>query len=111
MGETMVADRLPHCKSHFHICLTFSLKMAEEALKHLVDGVRVGILSFNFGQETRQKLTVSVEKDDLDLELFSYILPRPILTLEVREGRVEKKGGGGGIRVNLRTSQMRHWLR
>ena len=53
--------------------------MAEEALEHLVDSVRVGVLGLNFGQETRQKLTVSVEKDDLNLELFSYILPRPLL--------------------------------
>ena len=111
MGKTMVADRLPHCKSHFHTCVTFSFEIAEKALEHPVDGVWVGVLSFYDGQETCHVLTFSVEKEDLDLELSPHILPRPLLTLKVREGRVEKKGGGGGIRVNLRTSQMRHWLR
>ena len=69
--------------------------MAEETLKNPVDGVRVGILSFNFGEEAQQKSTFFVEKDDLNSELFSYVLPRPMLALKVRECRVEKEGGGG----------------
>ena len=68
--------------------------MAEEALEHPVDGVRVGVLSFDLGQEALQELLVSVEEDNLNPELFAHILPRPMLTFKVRECRVEKKGGG-----------------
>ena len=90
MGKTMVTNGLPHGNGHSISIKTFSLKMAEESLKHLVDRVRVGVLSFDLGQEALQKLTVSVEEDGLNPELFAHILPRPMLTLKVRKGRVEE---------------------
>ena len=95
MGKTMVTNGLPHGNGHSISIKTFSLKMAEEALEHLVDGVRVGVLSFDLGQEALQELLVSVEEDNLNPELFAHILPRPMLTLKVREGGVEEEGGGG----------------
>ena len=60
-----------------------------------MDGVRVGVLSFDFGQEAHQRFIVCVEKDSLYLELFAHILPRPMLALKVREGGVEEEGGDG----------------
>ena len=95
MGKTMVTNGLPHGNGHSISIKTFSLKMAEEALEHLVDGVRVGVLSFDLGQEALQELLVSVEEDNLNPELFAHILPRPMLTLKVREGGVEEKGVRG----------------
>ena len=95
MGKTMVTDGLPHGKSHSISGVTFSLKVAEEALEHFIDGVRVSVLSFDFGQEALQKLLVSVEEDGLNPELSAHILPRPILTLKVREGRVKEEGRNG----------------
>ena len=95
MGKTVVTNGLPHGKGHNISGVAFSLKVAKEALEHLVDGVRVGVLSFDLGQEALQKLTVSVEKDNLNPELFAHILPRPMLALKIREGGVEEEGGGG----------------
>ena len=95
MGKTMVTNGLPHGNGHSISIKTFSLKMAEEALEHLVDGVRVGVLSFDLGQEALQELLVSVEEDNLNPELFAHILPRPMLALKVREGGVEEEGGDG----------------
>ena len=95
MGKTMVTDGLPHGKSHSISGVTFSLKVAEEALEHFIDGVRVSVLSFDLGQEALQELLVSVEEDRLNPELFAHILPRPMLALKVREGGVEEEGGGG----------------
>ena len=95
MGKTMVTDGLPHGKSHSISGVTFSLKVAEEALEHFIDGVRVSVLSFDLGQEALQELNVSVEEDNLNPELFAHILPRPMLTLKVREGGVEEEGGSG----------------
>ena len=86
-----MTNRLPQSKSHYITCVAFSLKMTEEALEQPVDGVRVGVLSFNVGQETHQIFCVTVEKDNLNPKLFSYIPPRPLLALKVRKGRVEKK--------------------
>ena len=95
MGKTMVTNGLPHGNGHIASGVTFSLKMAEEALEHLMDCVRVGVLSFDFGQEALQEVIVSVKEDNLNPELFAHILPRPMLTLKVREGGVEEKGRDG----------------
>ena len=88
MGKTMVTDGLPHGKSHSISGVTFSLKVAEEALEPLVDGVRVGVLSFDLGQEALQELTVSVEEDNLNPELC----PHPAKTNFDSQGL---KGQGG----------------
>ena len=93
MGKTMVTNGLPHGNGHSISIKTFSLKMAEQALEHLVDGVRVGVLDFDFGQEALQELFVSVEEDNLNPELFAHILPRPMMTFKVREGGVENEEG------------------
>ena len=95
MGKTMVTNGLPHGNGHSVSGVAFSLKMAEEPLEHLVDRVRVGVLSFDLGQEALQELLVSVEEDHLNPELFAHILPRPMLALKVREGGVEEKGRDG----------------
>ena len=92
MGKTMVTNGLPHGNGHGVSGVAFSLKVAEDALEHLVDRVRVGVLSFDLGQEALQELLVSVEEDNLNPELFAHILPGPMLTLKVREGGVEEKG-------------------
>ena len=95
MGKTVVTNGLPHGKGHNISGVAFSLKVAEEALEHLMHCVRVGVLNFDFGQEALQKLIVSVAEHGLNPELFAYILPRPMLTLKVREGGVEEKGRDG----------------
>ena len=91
----MVTNGLPHGNGHIVSGVTFSLKVAEEAVEHLVDGDRMGILSFDLRQEIQQELVVSVEEDNLNPELFADILPRPMLTLKVREGRVKEEGRNG----------------
>ena len=101
MGKTVVTNGLPHGNSQSNSCVTLcvnqscSLKVAEEALENPMNGVRVGVLSFDLGQEALQELLVSVEEDRLNPELFTHILPRPLLALKIGEGRVEEKGGGG----------------
>ena len=92
MGKTMVTNGLPHGKGHNISGVAFSLKVAEEALEHPMDGVRMDVLSLNFRQKAQQELAVSVKEDILNLELFAQILPRPMLTLKIREGRMEQKG-------------------
>ena len=86
---------MPHGNGHVVSGVAFSLKVAEEALEHLMHCVRVGVLSFNFGQEALQKLIVSVEEHGLNPELSAYILPRPMLILKVREGGVAEEGRDG----------------
>ena len=93
MGKTMVTNGLPHGNSHIVSGVTFSLKVAEETLEHLVDGDRMGVLSFDLRQEIQQELIVFVEEHGLNPELFAHILPRPMLTLEVRESRVKNEEG------------------
>ena len=95
MGKTMVTNGLPHGNGHGVSGVAFSLKVTEKAVEHLMDRVRVGVLSFDFGQEALQEVIVSVKEDNLNPELFAHILPRPMLTLKVREGGVEEEGGGG----------------
>ena len=91
----MVVYCLLHAKSNYILIEAFSLKMTKDTLEHLVYSVRGGVLSFNFGQEAEQILTISVEEDDFNPKFLSYILPTPVPALKVIERLVKKKRGGG----------------
>ena len=93
--KTMVAYCLLHAKGNCIFIEAFSLKIGKDTLEQLVYVFRVGILSFNFGQEAEQVLTISVEEDDLNPNFLSYVLPRPVLVLKVIERWMKKKGWGG----------------
>ena len=90
----MVAQRLHHAETHCNFIEALILKIRKETLEDFVDSVRVGVLSFDYGQEAEKIFTISVEEDDLDLEFLSYILPRPVLALKAIERWMKKKEGG-----------------
>ena len=68
----------------------------KESLESFKNNVRVGVLGLNMGEKAGKDLRVSVEEENLNPELLSHLLPGPaLLAAHVREGRVEKEGGGG----------------
>ena len=88
-----MSDALLQAQGHSVAVIAFRVKVAEETLKNTLNSVRRGLLRLDMIQEAGQDQGVPVEENNLDVELLTYIMPRPEQAVYVREGGVEQDGG------------------